>query len=118
MTRQRQTVGSNYATPWKPEGEGETIEGIYSGYNVVRGDRNESFKSHKVKPEGKEEYIGVSGALIDGMLLRVPAGTYVWITYKGLIKTKNGQAKDYNVECEKGTKLLELQSEHDDGIPE
>lgn len=108
MARERQTVGSNYAKPWKPEGAGETIEGVYSGYNTVKGDRGESFKSHKVKPEGSEEYIGVSGAMVDGMLLRVPVGAYVWITFKGMLKTKNGQAKDYEVQTEKGVKLIDV----------
>jgi len=107
MARQRQEVKSTFPTPWKPEEAGDTIEGFYHGFNVVPDSRGKTFKSHKLLPEGKDEFIGISGALLDQKMVRIPRKTYVWVTYIGDLKTNNGLAKDFKVECEHGTKLLE-----------
>ena len=99
-------VKSNFPVPFKPEREGEFVEGKYLGFNVVDDGRGKDFKSHKLKPDDSDEMIGVSGALLDQKMERIPKGAYVWITYEGEMKTKNGTAKQFKVECEEGTKLL------------
>lgn len=104
--REFKEVLSNYATPWKAE-PGESIEGFYKGFDLIPGDRNEKFKSHRILPEGKELPWGVSGATIDTKMCRIPKGSYVRITYKGkTMKTNNGLAHDYTVETEKGVELM------------
>ena len=117
VERQRQTVDSAYADPWKPEKEGEVLEGFYLGFTKVPSPRKEQgpFKSYNVKTEGGE-YRGISGAIVGSKLQRVPKGTYIWVTYKGKIKTNQGMAKDFDVECEAGTKLLDpvTSMDHDD----
>ena len=105
--RQRQEVKSNFPVPFKPEKEGEFVEGVYYGFNLVDDGRGKEFKSHKIKPDDSDEFIGVSGAFLDQKMMRIPKGTYVWVTYKGEEKTKNGNAKVFQVECEEGTKLKE-----------
>lgn len=101
-------VDSSYAEPWKPEKEGEEIEGIYLGYSNVPSPRKgqEPFKSYNIKiADGT--YVGVSGAILGSKLVRIPKGAYIWVKYVGMIKTGNGLAKDFIVTCERGTKLLD-----------
>ena len=110
--REFKEVSSNYATPWKPT-EGESIEGYYKGFDMIPGERNEKFRSHRILQEGKEEPMGVSGAMIDTKMVRIPKNTYVRITYKGKEHTRNGMAHSFIVECEKGTVFLENDNEPD-----
>jgi hypothetical protein len=113
-TRKRQEVKSNFPTPWQPENKGDTLEGVYHGYNEVDDNRGGKFKSHKIKPEGSDVFMGVSGSFLDQKMIKIPKGTYVWITFMGEVKVKNGMAKDFTVECEEGTKLLD---DNDNDIP-
>lgn len=121
MSRERQSVESAYAKPWTDFQPGDMIEGTYLGFTMVPSKRKDQkpFKSYNIKND-KGEYIGVSGAMVGSKLSRVPTGTYVWITFKGMTETNNGEAKDFNVECEKGTKLLDpvaASQNNDDEIP-
>lgn len=112
MARERKRGGevkSDFAEPWEP-GDGEEISGIYIGFDNVptkRGDKDH-FKSHRIQIEGKDVPIGISGAMIDRKMAQIPVGTFVWITFLGMVDTNNGEAKDYRVEAEEGTKLLKL----------
>lgn len=108
MARERgQEVKSNFPVPWKPETEGQVLEGVYRGFNLVDDERKEGdqFKSHKIKPDDSDEMMGVSGAFLDQFMERVPKGSYVWITYLGQKKVKNGMSKQFKVEVEAGVKL-------------
>lgn len=110
MPREKKNVAevkSTFPVPWKPEQEGDTLEGTYHGYNIVPDGRGQTFKSHKFKEDGAEEYDGISGAMIDQKMERIPKGTYVWVTYLGEVQTKNGKAKDFKVECDSTVKLLD-----------
>lgn len=124
MAREKgQEVNSAYGEPWKPKEAGEAIEGYYLGYTKVPSPRKGQgpFKSYNIKTEAGD-FIGVSGAMIGSKLVRVPPGSYVWITFNGMIETNNGQAKDYSLVVEKGIKLLDppvkndIENTDDDGI--
>lgn len=124
MARKRgQEVKGGFPEPWKPESEGEEIEGFYKGYDEVPSGRNDNkyFRSYRILPEGSEEMRSVSGAMLKNAIERIPTGTYIWITYLGETETKNGTAKNYKVEAEEGTKLLDMPSSSgetaDDEIP-
>jgi len=115
--RKRQEVTSNFGTPWKPEKEGDTLEGEYIGYDEVPTARNgkKTFRSYRLKHDSGEIF-GVAGAVLDRKFKQIPKGTYCWITYVGEMETSNGEAKDFRVECEQGTKLLSNE-ETDSDIP-
>lgn len=108
-------VESDFCDPWEP-GEGEVLEGTYIGVDNVptkRGDK-ESFKSYRIRVDGQEKPVGVSGAFLESKMRRIKLGTYLWITYKGKVQTNNGPAKDYEVEIEEGAQLLDMRADTDD----
>lgn len=108
-------VESDFAERWEP-GEGEEIEGVFIGVDNVptrRGEKD-SFKSFRLRVDGEEKPIGISGAMLESKMRRIPLGTYVWITYKGTVDTNNGKAKDYEVIAEKGTKFLDIRPDQID----
>src|SRR5690349_12965176 len=101
-------VESNYAEPWKPTAAGETLEGIYLGFDLIPGERDEKFRSYRIKVDNQEKPMGVAGAYLDSILPRIPVGEAVLITYKGKEKVKNGTAHTWDVQVEEGTKLLDI----------
>ena len=105
--RKRQKVESMMAKPWKPEKEGDCLEGIYHGTEIVPGKgKRKPFKSYHIeKPDG--ERVRIASAMLNTKLNQVPKGTYVWLTYLGMFKTENGDSPDYEVEVEDGTELLD-----------
>ncbi len=115
--RERQAVEGGFPEPWKPQEEGEMLEGIYKGHDEVTV-KNRSFRSYRVQNEDTKEFFGVAGGMLKNAIERVPVGTYVWITYKGMVETENGPAKDFEVECERGTKLLDPPTSGELNIPE
>jgi len=110
--RKRQKVESMMAKPWKPENEGDCLEGIYHGMEMVPGKgKRKPFKSYHIEV-GKDgvptgERVRVASAMLNSKLNQVPKGTYVWLTYVGDFKTENGDSPDYEVEVEDGTDLLD-----------
>lgn len=118
MAKQRKRAEISTALPpqWGgDEGpkEGDTLEGIYTGSKKIRY-RNSAFFIHMIQSDETGEVNSFSGAIADRKLSRVPKGTYVWVTYLGALETANGNAKDYKVEYEEGTKLL---PENESDIP-
>jgi len=108
MAKQRQMddVKGGFPEPWKPEQPGEKLEGIYLGHENVPERRGGTFTSYRIMNEETEELRSVSGAMLRTSLGRVPKGTFVSITFEGVEDQRNGEAKIYRVQCEKGTKLL------------
>lgn len=114
--RKMQEVGSDFAEPWNPENEGDKLEGEFIGVDLVptkrrNRDGSKFFKSYRILPEGKEQPLGVSGAFLNTKMPRIPVGTFVCITYLGKTETDNGTAKDYQVECEAGVRLIDVNAE-------
>jgi hypothetical protein len=115
--RERQSVEGGFPEPWKPAEEGETLEGIYKGFDDVTVN-NRTFRSYRIQNEDTKEFFGIAGGMLKNAIERVPVGTYIWVTYKGKVETQNGEAKDFEVECEKGTKLLDPPTSGELTIPE
>jgi len=105
--RKRKAVESMMAAPWKPENVGDCLEGTFHGMEKVPGKgKRDSFKSYHIEqPDGTR--VRVASAMLNTKLNQVPKGTYVWLTYKGLFQTSNGNSPDYDVEVEEGTDLFD-----------
>lgn len=78
--------------------EGATLEGYYINKEVFSGQYGESIKYVIEKSGG--ELVGIYGsATLDRQFKRIPEGVYVWVTYDGEVKSKNGRTvKQYSVD--------------------
>ena len=76
---------------------GATIEGVYIKKEIFEGKYGESTK-YIIKSNNED--MGVFGsASLDRQFKNIPEGSYVWITYKGEIISKNGRpVKEYVVD--------------------
>jgi hypothetical protein len=104
--RQRQSVETSFAEAWTPEKEGDLIEGIYRGSDIVKA-KGRSFVSYKIQDEKTGKIRGVASAMLRTKMNQIPKGTYIWVTFKGMTDTENGPSRDYDVEVEKGTNLID-----------
>lgn len=102
--RQRQEVKSSFAKPWKPEQVGDEMEGTYQGSEMVTHGKR-TFESYKILTDGGE-LLGVSSAMLATKFNQVPVGAYVWVKFVGEVETNNGTSRDYHVDVEKGTELV------------
>jgi len=108
MVRKRATVESSFATPWIPANPGDCLEGIYQGQDEVPAGKGRHFTSYKIRTEGDDAKLyGVSSAMLKTKMNQIPKGAYIWVTFKGMIETENGASRDYNVEIEQGTKMVD-----------
>lgn len=108
MTRKRATVESSFAAPWIPTNPGDCLEGIYMGQDEVPAGKGRHFTSYKIRTEGEEgKLYGVSSAMLKTKMNQIPKGAFLWVTFKGMIETENGASRDYNVEVEHGTKMVD-----------
>lgn len=105
--RKRTTVQSMMAEPWKPENVGDCIEGFYRGAETVPGKGSRKpFKSYHIETEDGERR-RVASAMLNSKMNQIPKGAYVWLTFKGMFESQNGQSPDYDVEVEDGTDLID-----------
>ncbi len=100
-------VESTMAKPWKPENVGDCLAGIYEGAETVtgKGSRDDFQSYHILQDDG--ERVRLASAMLTTKMNQVPRGTYVWLTYTGPFKSKNGTSDDYDVECEDGTEMID-----------
>lgn len=97
-------VDSTFADSWEYEKPGDTIKGRYLGYEEAPG-RNGTFRAHQLMTaEGRRS---MAGAHLDSMLSQIPKGTFIWVTYKTTKKVKNGEMAIFDVEAERGVKLID-----------
>lgn len=105
--RKREEVKSMMAMPWKPEKEGDCLEGTYLGMEMVKGKgKRRDFPSYHIQQDNGER-VRIASAMLNTKLNQVPKGTYVWLTYVGEFKTDNGNSSDYKVDVEQGTELID-----------
>lgn len=91
---------------WRHENEGDELEGWYRGSKEIQyGDSK--FLTHLIEDDETGEIQSFSGAIADRKMSRVKRDKYVWITFMGIIRSKNGKTKDYRVTLEKGEEPLE-----------
>lgn len=91
---------------WEDPKEGDFIEGFYVRSQEIKF-RKSSFLTHVLQDEETGELKSFSGAIADRKMARIPRGTFVRVTYLGETRTSNGDAKDYRVDAEEGTRLLD-----------
>lgn len=86
-------------TIWNKDlAEGATLEGIYTFNSLVEGKFGETTKYVVVDPQG-QGWAVFGSASLDRQFAKIPEGSYVWITYKGVEPTKNGRTvKVYEVD--------------------
>lgn len=81
---------------WKPEKEGDTIEGVYV-------QKREGVGKHKsnvylVQEQGRQEPRAVWGSIVlDARFGEIPEASQVEIEYLGEVQGKTGTYKDYRV---------------------
>lgn len=79
--------------------EGASIEGVYVKSEVFEGKFGETTK-YIIDVNG-EKFAIFGSASLDRQFKNVPAGKYVYVTYKGKEETKNGRTvKVYDVQYE------------------
>lgn len=101
---------------------GDTYEGEYMGSRQTdtghkNPDGSVKFSTiHTMNRDGQPwSFWGFTA--IDNILSRVSAGTYLWITYKGKVKTKNGNAHSVAVDFDDETGQPIQQSRPMDEVP-
>ena len=86
---------------WKPEKEGDTIEGVLIGKEADRG----SFGSYIYNIETVAgQHLGVWGStVLDDRMKYVPVGSRIRIVFKGIERNAKGQPiKIFAVQVDKG----------------
>lgn len=98
---------------WKPTKSGEELNGYYRGWRDITYS-GKTFKTYLIEtevPDGEtgeivDEIMSFSGAIADRLMVRVPRDKYVFITYKGKLKTARGKANEFSVQLEEGVEPL------------
>lgn len=98
----RKSASSNFieTTIWntKDLAEGSTLEGKYISKETFIGKYGETNKYIIEDPSGTMYGI-FSSASIERQFAKIPEGSYVWITYKGIEVSKNGRSvKSYSID--------------------
>ena len=99
MARKSATTTYTKTITWnKGLAEGATLEGYYTGKEEFEGQYGHSIKY--IVEAGDGTSYGVYGsATLDRQFKNIPEGVYVWITYDGEVKSKNGRTvKQYSVD--------------------
>lgn len=90
---------------WKHEKEGDELAGWYRGSKeITYGDSK--FLTHLIEDDETGEILSFSGAIADRKMSRVKRDKFVWVTFNGIIRSKNGKTKDYTVTLEEGEEPL------------
>jgi len=107
-------VESNMAKPWKPKKEGDELQGIYRGVEVVDGKgKRDPFNSYHIEMDDGET-VRLTSAMLKSKLNQVKRGTYIWLKYVGIFTTDNGPSPDYEVTLEDGAELIDTLGDSED----
>ena len=101
----RKSVESTFADKWEPQNEGDELAGRYQGYEEAEGRKDETFNAYQVIDDNGKRW-SLAGAHLDSLLPQVPKGAYVWISYTGKKRMKNGEMSLYKVDVEDGVELI------------
>lgn len=99
MARKSATTTYTKTTTWnKGLAEGATLEGYYTGKEEFEGQYGQSIK-YIIEASDGTNYGVYGSATLDRQFKNIPEGVYVWITYDGEVKSKNGRTvKQYSVD--------------------
>jgi hypothetical protein len=101
-------VPSSFGDPWKPEKKNQELIGHYLGTAEIPFE-GRTFLSYRFRnPEGR--IINCAGGMLSSKMDQVQPGTLCRVVFKGLVKTKSGPAKDFDVQIDAGADLLDAVS--------
>lgn len=90
----RQSANKKFieTTAWntKDLAEGSSLEGRYISNETFIGNYGETIK-YIVQADDGTNYGIYGSASINRQFKNIPEGAYVWVTYKGIEKSKNGR---------------------------
>ncbi len=92
-----QEAGSGTNETWKPENEGDTIQGLYQSKKENVGVNNSNI--YLILVDGQEEAVSIWGStVLDTKFQEISIGSEVKIEYLGKVKSKAPQPyKDFKV---------------------
>ena len=95
----RKSASASFNIVWNKDLKtGDTIDGYYVDKKVVTGQFGDQTKYVIETPDGTL-YDIFSSASLERQFKNVPEGCYVWVTYEGEVKSKNGRTvKQYTVD--------------------
>lgn len=96
----RKTAEANIIETWNKKGElkqGDKLEGRYVRSENFSTKFGEAISFIIVTEEGVELSL-MGQANIRAKFKNIPVGSYVWIEYTGIVDTKNGAMKEYQIE--------------------
>lgn len=104
QTRKFVSIQSELPPAWKPV-PGEVLEGRYIAERKIPKRGGGWFLTLQIQDEETGVICSVAGKIVERQLLRVPVGTFVRITFEGMIPASRGNAKKFSVEVEEGVKI-------------
>jgi hypothetical protein len=123
-TRRFVPVQSELPPKWAPQ-PGDVLEGEYIGERRIPKRGGGSFLTFQIKDEETGEVCSIAGKIVERQMQRLQIGTFVQITYEGMVPAAKGNAKKFTVAAEAGAKIApevfdepELEADDDDEYPE
>lgn len=94
---------------WKPEQKGESLEGVYLGYQLVSEDVNKKgeFKAYHFRRVSDGKRVSVTGQGLTTIMAQIPKKTRCLLTYQGTKKMGQGDMKVFDVLCDSTAKLMD-----------
>lgn len=102
----RKKVESTFADKWEPQNPGDELSGSYLGSEEAPGKKGETFTAYHLQDDSGKKW-SLAGAHLDSLFNQVPRGTYVWVTYRGMQKTKQGDMRLFGLDVAEGATLLD-----------
>lgn len=96
MTRQSAEPEYPKTLAFKDLAAGTVLEGVYLGSKDIKAGGGRMTRVYKFKNDDEFEVFAV--AALDARMPKVPIGAYVWITYRGKVKSGNGERHDATVD--------------------
>ena len=95
----RKSATTKFNITWNKDlKEGATLEGYYTDKTIVSGQYGDNIKYTIETPDGTL-YDVFATASLERQFKNVPEGCYVWISYDGEVKSKNGRTvKQFTVD--------------------
>ena len=95
----RKSASTSYNIIWTKDLQaGATLEGYYIDQAIVSGQYGDTTK-YVIETNDGTLYDVFASASLERQFKNVPEGCYVWITFDGEVKSKNGRmVKQYSVD--------------------
>lgn len=109
--RKLRKVESIFADAWKPEEPGESIAGQYIGPQAAKGGKKGDFLAYHIKLDDGRR-VSVTGASLATIMPQIPRGSFVQVTFRGMVEMKAGDMKVFDVEIFDDVELIDPMDEH------